>query len=417
VLQAGLAGLASLSLPGWLGCAGRQAELGDADSPAPTSAEVYPGDAPQGEVWEQWQKQGWFTEARHYLKLGRNVQCKVCPNQCLLEPGDRSHCRTRVNLEGTLYSLAYGNPCAVHVDPIEKKPLFHFLPGTEAFSLAIAGCVFRCLNCQNWDISQRKPEETKDPRGEPTRARPESLGTIALADLERLSMFPADVVALAEHVGAASIAYTYSEPIAWFEYMVDTAALARRKKIKNLWITCGSIRDEPLAELCGVIDAANVNLKSYSDAIYRRLNAGRLEPVLNTLQTLRRAGVWFEVTNLIVPTYTDDRAMIRRMCGWLLDHLGPDYPLHFSRFHPQHKLTHLPPTPLDVLLEAREIARQVGLHYVYLGNAPQIDDGQTTYCPGCGKAVIERAGFWVQSVRLDSGKCRQCGSPIAGVWS
>jgi len=306
------------------------------------SAEVFQHDAPQGELWDQWQARGWFTEARHYLKLGRNVQCKMCPNQCLLEPEDRSHCRNRINKDGTLYTLAYGNPCALHVDPIEKKPLFHFLPATTAFSLATAGCVYRCLNCQNWDISQSKPEETKSLRGEPERLNPAALEALARFDPERVSVFPDDVVALAEHFRSPSIAYTYSEPIAWYEYMFDTASRAKAKNIKNLWITCGSIRDEALHELCGVIDAANVNLKSFDEEVYQNLNAGSLEPILNTLKTLKREGVWFEVTNLVVPTYTDDLEMIRRMCGWLVENLGPDYPLHFSRFHPDR---HPPPGP------------------------------------------------------------------------
>ena len=391
-------------------CATRRSE------PA-VSAEVFQHDAPQGEFWSQWQARGWFTEARHYLKLGRNVQCKMCPNQCLLEPEDRSHCRNRINKDGTLYTLAYGNPCALHVDPIEKKPLFHFLPATTAFSLATAGCVYRCLNCQNWDISQSKPEETKSLRGEPERLNPAALEALARFDPERVSVFPDDVVALAEHFGSASIAYTYSEPIAWYEYMFDTASRAKAKKIKNLWITCGSICDEALQELCGVIDAANVNLKSFDEEVYEKLNAGSLEPILNTLKTLKREGVWFEVTNLVVPTYTDDIEMIRRMCGWLVENLGPDYPLHFSRFHPDHKLTHLPPTPVEILLQAREIAKQVGLHYVYIGNVRAVDDAETTFCPGCRKEVIERTGFYVRVTRLEAGKCASCGTQIAGVWS
>jgi len=380
-------------------------------------AEVFKGDAPQGEFWNAWRARGWVTEARHYLKLGRNVQCKMCPNQCLLEPEDRSHCRTRVNKDGTLYTLAYGNPCAMHVDPIEKKPLFHFLPGTTAFSLATAGCVYRCLNCQNWDISQAKPEETKNPNGEPQRLDVEALETLRRVDPERMSLFPEDVVALAEHVKSPSIAYTYSEPIAWYEYMFDTASRAKAKNVKNLWITCGSIQEEPLVELCRVIDAANVNLKGFDPEVYRKLNSGSLEPILNTLKTLKREGVWLEVTNLVVPTYTDDPEMIRRMCDWLVANLGPDYPLHFSRFHPEHKLTHLPPTPVDILLQARDLARACGLHYVYIGNVRGVDDAETTHCPGCRKAVIERTGFYVRATRLQDGRCASCGTPIAGVWS
>jgi len=381
------------------------------------SAEVFKGDAPQGELWRAWQARGWVTEARHYLKLGRNVQCKMCPNQCLLEPEDRSHCRTRVNKDGTLYTLAYGNPCAMHVDPIEKKPLFHFLPGTTAFSLATAGCVYRCLNCQNWDISQAKPEETKNPNGEPQRLDAEALETLRRVDPERVSLFPDDAVALAEHFRTPSIAYTYSEPIAWYEYMFDTASRAKAHSVKNLWITCGSIQEEPLVELCRVIDAANVNLKGFEPEVYRKLNAGSLEPILNTLKTLKREGVWFEVTNLVVPTYTDDLEMIRRMCEWLAANLGPDYPLHFSRFHPDHKLTHLPPTPVDILLQARDLARACGLHYVYIGNVRDVEGAETTYCPGCRNAVIERTGFYVRTTRLQDGRCASCGTPIAGVWS
>ena len=378
---------------------------------------VFPHDAPRGELWELWRKRGWVQEARHYLKLGQNIQCKLCPNECLLGPEDRGHCRDRVHKDGKLYTLAYADPCALHVAPIEKKPLLHFLPGTEAFSLAAAGCGFRCLNCQNWDILQRKPEETKDPRGPPMRPTPQQLQALASDDVDRLTLLPEDVVGAAEHFSCPSIAYTYSEPIVWFEYMIDIAKAARAKKIKNCWITCGYIQEEPLRELCRVTDAANVNLKSFDETIYRELNTGKLEPILSTLKTLKREGVWFEVTNLVVPTYTDKPEMIRRMCDWLLANLGPDYPLHFSRFQPAHKLTHLPPTPVAALLEAREIARSAGLHFVYVGNCPEVTDGETTFCPQCKKAVIERHFFSVRSMRLAGGKCQSCGARIPGVWA
>jgi len=345
----------------------------------------------------------------------------------VLEPEDRGHCRNRVHKDGKLYTLAYANPCALHIDQIEKKPLFHFLPGTAAFSLATAGCSLRCLNCQNWDISQSKPEETKDPHGEPMRLTPEELHFLAAGNtgrlgvlpedvLDRFTVLPEDVVAAAE-LSCPSIAYTYSEPIAWFEYMIDTARAARAKNIKNCWITCGYIQEEPLVELCKVTDAANVNLKSFDEGIYRDLNTGKLEPILATLKTLKREGVWFEVTNLIVPTYTDKPAMIRRMCDWLLANLGPDYPLHFSRFHPAHKLTHLPHTPIDVLLEAREIARSAGLNFVYVGNCPEVHDGETTFCPQCKKPIIERNVFRVLAMRVADGRCQSCGTRIPGVWA
>ncbi len=380
-------------------------------------AEVFRKDAPQGVLWQQWQQRGWVREARHYLKLGENIQCKLCPNECLLAPEDRGRCRGRVSKDGKLYTMSYGDPCSFHVDPIEKKPLFHFLPGTGVFSIATSGCGFRCLNCQNWDISQRKPEESKDPRGEPLRLDPRSLHSLSMEDMARASMFPDDVVALARYFDCPSIAYTYSEPTVWFEYMYDTSEAAHQEQLRNVWVTCGYIQPKPLGDLCRVIDAANVDLKGFDAQIYEQLNSGKLKPILDTLVALKREGVWFEVTNLVVPDYTDKPEMIRRMCDWLVDKLGPDYPLHFSRFHPAHKLTHLPPTPVEMLEEARQIARQAGLHYVYVGNCPELPDAETTFCPGCGRPVIERSIYRLEQVRLTEGKCDQCGQQIAGVWS
>jgi len=384
------------------------------------AAAVFKNGAPKGKLWELWKQRGWVREARHYLNLGENVQCQLCPNECLLEPEDRGRCRNRVYKDGALYTMAYGNPCALHIDPVEKKPLFHFLPGSETYSIATSGCGFRCLNCQNWDISQRKPEETKDPRGESVRLNAAYLHSVSREDFDRLSMFPEDVVALAEYYGCPSIAYTYSEPTSWYEYMIDTAKVARSKGIKNVWVTCGYIREDPLVELCPYLDAAHVDLKSFSEEIYRTLNSGKLEPILSALKVLKREGVWFEVVNLIVPTYTDKPDMIRRMCDWLLANLGPDYPLHFSRFHPQHKLTHLPPTPVEILSEARSVARAAGLRYVYIGNCTEAEEAGTTFCPNpaCGKAVIERSSTYsIRKVNFDRGKCAACGTAIPGVWS
>lgn len=384
---------------------------------AARSTDVFKNDAPQGPRWEQWLARGWAREASHYLRLGRNVQCKLCPNECLLEPDDRGRCRNRVNKEGTLYTLAFGNACSMQVDPIEKKPLFHFAPGTDVFSFAASGCGFRCLNCQNWEISQRRPEETKDASGPELRVLPERLAEFTLSDMGRATLWPEDAVALADFFRTPSIAYTYSEPSVWFEYMIDTARKARARGIRNVWVTCGYIQQQPLEELCQVLDAANVDLKSFDPQVYGKLNSGTLEPILGTLQTLRRHGVWFEVTNLVVPTYTDDLEMIRRMCLWMVDHLGPDYPLHFSRFHPAHKLTHLPPTPVEVLVDARGIALDCGLRYVYIGNVRGVEGAETTFCPNCHKAVVERDIFFVESMKLEAGCCTGCGTPIAGVWA
>jgi len=381
-----------------------------------TGSEVFKGDAPNDRVWQLWQERGWVREARHYLKLGGNVACRLCPNECLLEPGDRSHCRNKVNVDGTLYTLAYGNPCAVQIDPIEKKPLYHFLPRTDTFSIGCSGCGFRCLNCQNWHMSQRKPEELKDPRGAPIRLQPRRWDTLGHGDMVRASMFPEDVLALTRFHDCPSVSYTYSEPIAWYEYMLDSAREVRRLGLKNVWVTCGYIQQEPLEELCQWIDAASVNLKSFSDEVYRTLNTGKLQPVLDTLMTLKRLGVWFEIVNLIVPTYTDKPDMIRQMCDWIVEKLGPDCPLHFSRFVPHHKLLHLEQTPKSILEQARDIARQAGLHYVYIGNCEDAQDGGTTYCPNCRQEVITRRGFFVTSMSLNDGKCASCGTRIAGVW-
>jgi pyruvate formate lyase activating enzyme len=405
---AGVAGLAAgASLFDWF------ARWREAESPA----DIFKGDAPNGEVWELWRKRGWVKEASHYFKLGRNVQCKVCPNNCLLSPGDRSHCRNKVNRDGTLYTLVYGNPCTFHIDPVEKKPLFHFLPGTRSFSLATSGCVFRCLNCQNWEISQKKPEETKNPRGEELRLRPPLPPNLTSDQMERLSLFPDDVAAVAQTLGCPSVSYTYSEPTAFYEYALDTCQAARARKLRNIVVSCGSIEERAARDLYQFADAAHVDLKGFDDEVYRKLNSGKLQPILNTLKTLKDLGVWVEVINLVVPTYTDDLDTIRRMCGWLVKQMGPDQPLHFSRFHPEHKLAYLPPTPVEILVRARDAARAEGLRYVYIGNVPGLEGAETTFCPNCKKPVVERDIFAVTALNLDAGKCRFCGTRIAGVWS
>ena len=317
---------------------------------------VFRGGGPSDEVWTLWQRRGWVKEAAHYLQLGNNVQCKLCPNNCILAPGDRSHCRNKVNRGGTLYTMAYGNPCTFHVDPVEKKPLFHFHPGTMSFSLATSGCGFRCLNCQNWEIWQKQPEETKDPTGSSLRLRPPLPASLTLDDMQRLTMLPENVVAVTEALGCPSIAYTYSEPTDYYEYVTDTARLAHAHNLKNIFVTCGFINETPLRDLATHLDAAHVDLKGFDDEVYRRLNSGHLQPILDTLVTLKEMDVWFEVINLVVPTYTDDLDTIKRMCDWLVSNIGPDHPLHFSRFHPAHKLEHLPPTPVDTLVAARDIA-------------------------------------------------------------
>jgi pyruvate formate lyase activating enzyme len=384
---------------------------------AEAPAEIFKGDAPNDATWELWQRRGWVREASNYLKLDANVQCKLCPNNCLLSPGDRSHCRNRINRGGTLYTMAFANPCTFHVDPVEKKPLLHFLPGSRAFSLAISGCVFRCLNCQNWELSQKKPEETKNPRGAELRLRPPYPRALTQDEMERLSLFPADLAPLAAALGCPSVAYTYSEPTAWYEYTLASCQAVRAAKGRNIVVTCGSIEERPLRDLLPFVDAAHVDLKGFSEAVYLQLNSGKLDPILRTLKLYAEAGVWFEIINLVVPTYTDDLDAIRRMCDWIAANLGPDRPLHFSRFHPQHKLEHLPPTPVDVLVKAREAARAAGLRYVYLGNVQDVSDAETTFCPQCKRAIVERDIFAVTRLEISGGQCIHCGTPIAGVWT
>jgi len=324
---------------------------------------VFKGDAPP-RPWK------WSIEAFHYsTEEGDRVRCEVCPNACVLSPGDRGVCRSRVNIGGKLYSLAYGNPCAVHVDPIEKKPLNHFYPGTSVFSIAAAGCNLRCLNCQNWEISQKRPE-----------------------DVRFAELFPEEVVREARKRNIPSIAYTYSEAVTFYEYTYDTARLGREMGLRNVFVSNGYINEVPLVELAEYLDGANINLKSFDDRIYRCLNGGTLQPVLNTFKTLRDEGVWFEITTLVVPTYVEDPDMIRRMCGWILKELGPDYPLHFTRFVPAYRLTRLPPTPVGTLEKFREIALAEGLHYVYVGNVPG-HEAAHTYCHHCGKIPHRAAGI------------------------
>lgn len=334
----------------------------------------------------------WSIEGFHYTSNGKDVQCGICPNRCYLTPGDRSVCRSRVNIGGKLYSLAYGNPCAVHVDPIEKKPMNHFYPGSSVFSIAATGCNLRCLNCQNWEISQRRPE-----------------------DVEFRTLFPQEVVREALARGCPSIAYTYSEAVTFYEYTFDTARRAREAGIRNVLVSNGYINREPLIELCKYLDGANVNLKSFDDRIYRALNGGSLQPVLDTFKTLHQEGVWFEITTLVVPTYVDDPEMIKRMCGWILKELGPDYPLHFTRFWPMYKLTRLPPTPIRTLEEYRDLAMREGIHYVYVGNVPG-HQGARTSCHRCGKTLVERKGYALSPPHVEKGRCAFCGALIPGRW-
>jgi pyruvate formate lyase activating enzyme len=334
----------------------------------------------------------WSRQAAHYIRLGENVRCGLCPNNCTLAPNQRGICRVRVNKGGTLYTLVFGNPVAENFDPVEKKPLFHFHPGSGSYSIGTAGCNLRCLNCQNWQMSQYTPEETQNKDIPPEAA-----------------------VQNAIRLGAKSIAYTYNEPTVFFEYMLKSARLARQAGIRNIYVSNGYINPAPLDELCQSIDAAHIDLKSFSDDTYMRLNAGRLQPVFDTIGILHSKGVWFELIHLVVPTWTDDIGQFRDMTRWIVKNVGPDYPLHLSRFFPQYKLTNLPPTPTEYLVAARKVALEEGLHYVYVGNAPQLGF-EDTICPKCGKVLVARRGYSILEKNLENGNCRYCGERIAGRW-
>jgi pyruvate formate lyase activating enzyme len=312
---------------------------------------------------------------------------------CLLRNGDKSICHTRVNIGNKLYTIAYGNPCTVHVDPIEKKPLFHFLPSSRSYSIATAGCTLACLNCQNWEISQVSPNDTTN-----------------------YDLFPTQVVEEAIKNSCQSIAYTYSEPLAFYEYTYDTAKLAKAKGLKNLLISNGYINEKPLRDLAKHLHGANINLKSFSDDIYMRLNGGKLQPILDTLKILKEENVWLEITNLIVPTWTDNIDMIKKMSDWLVKNGLYDYPLHFIRFHPMYKLTQLPETPVSILEKARDIAMKAGMKYVYVGNVPG-HQAENTYCHKCKKMIIERRGFAIISNNITNGHCKFCNEKLPGIWT
>ena len=332
-------------------------------------------------------------ETLFYRVTADGLQCEKCPHGCLLmNDGDVGFCRNRVTSNGKMYSIAYGNPCAVHIDPIEKKPFFHFLPTTHAFSIAAAGCNFRCLNCQNWQISQMSPKES------------------ANSDL-----MPEEVVKACLKSGSESIAYTYSEPTTFYEYAYDTAKLARDKNIRNVWKSNGYINEKPLRQLCKVLDGANIDLKTFDDAMYAKLSSGKLAPVLRTIKVLREEGVWLEITNLIIPTWTDNFDTIKRMCEWLCANGLSDAPLHFSRFTPLYKLSQLPSTPTSTLEQAYDIATKSGIQYVYVGNVGG-HWAENTRCPKCKKIVVERSALTVLANHITQGKCKFCGEKIPGVW-
>jgi pyruvate formate lyase activating enzyme len=336
-----------------------------------------------------------FTiEARFYEKQPyKKIKCKLCPRECVIDDRERGYCGVRENRGGTYYSLVYSRVCAAHADPIEKKPLFHFLPGSMAFSVATAGCNVNCKMCQNWDISQSRPEQ-----------------------VDSTFIPPKDLAGLARRYQCPSIAYTYSEPVVFCEYVLDSAAAGRAAGVKSVVISGGYIQEEPLKQLCARVDAIKIDLKGFSEKYYKEVVNGELKPVLNALVTIRKSGAWNEVVYLVVPTLNDSDEEFRGLARWIKAELGRDVPLHFSRFHPEYLLKNLPPTPLPTLERAKAICDAEGLNYVYIGNVPG-HPAENTWCPKCRRVVVERAGFTVRALHLDGGKCHFCQQAIPGVWN
>jgi len=331
------------------------------------------------------------VEARYYEKReGQGIECGICPRHCYVTNLERGYCGTRENRGDVYYTLVYGKPCAINVDPIEKKPLFHFYPGKTAFSLATAGCNVNCKCCQNWEISQSRPEQTQN-----------------------IDLPPDAAVDLCMDRGAPIIAYTYSEPTIFYEYMYDIAKRGHYHGIKSVMITGGYIEKEPLADLMPHLDAIKVDLKAIRPDYYRDYVDGELQPVLDRLVQIRTAGVWLELVYLVIPTVNDSDAEFTELARWIKANLGDDVPLHFSRFYPQYLLKNLPATPLATLERAYDISRSEGLQFVYLGNVPG-HESESTRCPGCREIVIERRGYRVKGIHITDNACDYCGHIIPG---
>lgn len=321
------------------------------------------------------------------------VHCLLCANGCAIVNGQRGRCRTRMNVKGELKSLVYGRPVSVHIDPIEKKPFYHYLPGSAAFSLATAGCPLSCKFCQNWEISQSSPEDHQVPFTP-----------------------PAKIVDAALSGQSPVIAFTYNEPTVFTEYLTDIARDARKHGIRSVLISCGFMNEAPLAEMCQTLDAVKIDLKGFSEDFYRNACKAELRPVLRSIKQAAKSRVHLEIVNLVVPALNDSDKMLKGLIDWVLGEVGPDVPLHFSRFHPDYQLLNLPPTPVATLERAYNMAMSKGMHYPYVGNVPD-HPGNNTYCPNCKKAVIKRQGFFITEINMENGRCKFCKRKIAGVWA
>lgn len=329
-----------------------------------------------------------MKEALFYEKLNDLVRCRLCPRRCTIKPGNVGYCRARKNVGGKLHSLVYGKPVAVNIDPIEKKPFYHFHPGSTALSIGTIGCNFSCKYCQNWEMSQASFE-----------------------DLPHIEFPPEKAVEEAIRYGCVGISYTYNEPTVFYEYTLETAKLAKEKGLTNTYVTNGCIEEEPLVKISPYLDAANIDLKGFDEKFYREICGAELEWVLRSIKSYVRHKIWIELTNLVVPGKNDDLEEIKEMCEWIIENCGDHTPLHFSRFFPAYKMLNLPPTPIETLERAWKVAKDAGLKYVYIGNVPG-HPYDNTYCYSCGKLVIKRLGFEVLEFKIREGKCYNCGAKI-----
>ncbi len=376
LMAAGVAGSCAFGLAGLLGCTPQQ-------------------DAAQAPGQEVMQK-GFMrpVPSRWFSRLdGGKIQCELCPRVCRLAEGQRAPCRVRENREGVMYTLAHGNPALVQEDPVERKPFYHVVPGSRALSISTAGCNLECKFCEVWDMALVAPEE-----------------------VHAYDMPPEAVVSQAQSAGLRAISYAFGEPVIFYEYMADVAALAKQVGLLNLIHTAGYLQPEPLGEISELLDAANVDLKSFDPDFYRQAVGGEIEPVLRTLTLLRESEIHIEITNVIIPTLNDSMQKIEEMCRWIVNELGADVPVHFARFYPLYKLSSLPRTPVATLDKARETAMNAGLDFVYVAKVTG-HQGENTFCPGCGEAVIKRVGFVIRELHVKDGSCSYCGMEIPGRWA
>ncbi len=356
-----------------------------------------------------------MREARFYERLEQGrVQCRLCPHDCLIAPGKRGVCAVRYNSAGTLYTLVADRIIARHLDPIEKKPLFHVYPGSSIYSLATIGCNLRCRFCQNWEISQWPHEHLPKGIDQGEGQTPLCPQLAQLDDqIPGEPVTPAEIVRAALASGARAIAYTYTEPTIFYELAYETAVLARAQGLLNVFVTNGFINEAPQRELAGVLDAANIDLKFFRDESYRRLSRVRLQPILEAIARYHDLGVWIEITTLVIPGINDSEDELKEIARFICA-LSPDIPWHVSRFHGDYQMREIPPTSASTLRRAFEIGREAGLHYVYLGNLPGMM-GEDTHCPGCGARLIHRYGFRLLDNRIRQGACPECGTRIAGL--